>query len=244
MGSLPAVFLRFSIKLKIELKDADEQSPSFSQFLSLSLQRWIKWKLTICQYFSVECSFLSTCLLIGHRPLRYFQWKGFSLMLSVFPQTHHSVWDMINILYTVIHCDSLLCVVLSYRQMVPRQPVQQATPQCPLNSTETRGNTFSLWPPLFYLIIQNSVNLNLIAVCHGEAHWASVWEQLFTKHTAAGPLLFEVGDEAVAGDRLTCSLAPVCFLFVTAKNLDVTLVAEHGVESRNSLLYFILGESF
>ncbi len=92
---------------------------------------------------------------------------------------------------TVLYCNSLLYVVSSYWQIVPRQPAQQAEPQCSLNSTEACANAFSPWPLLFYLIIQNSVNLNLIAVCHGEAHWARVREQLFTMHTAAGPLLFE-----------------------------------------------------
>lgn len=92
---------------------------------------------------------------------------------------------------TVLFCNSLLCAVSSSWQMVPRQPAQQAAPQCSLNSTEACANAFSPWPLLFYLIIQNSVNLNLIAVCHGEAHWACVWEQLSTMHTAAGPLLFE-----------------------------------------------------
>lgn len=76
-------------------------------------------------------------------------------------------------------------------QMVPRQPARQAAPQCSLNATEACANAFSPWPLLFYLIIQNSVNLNLIAVCHGEAHRACVGEQLLTMRTAAGPLLCE-----------------------------------------------------
>lgn len=64
-------------------------------------------------------------------------------------------------------------------------------------------NAISPWPLLFYLIIQNSVNLNLIAVCHGETHWACAEDQLFTMHTAAGLLLFEVRNEMMAGDWLT-----------------------------------------
>lgn len=70
------------------------------------------------------------------------------------------------------------------------------------------ANAFSLWPLLLYVIIQISVNLNLMAVCHGEAHWAGVGEHLFTKHTAAGSVLSEVRDSTVAGDQLTWSLLP------------------------------------
>lgn len=44
MGCLPAVLPRFCVKLKIELKDADEPAPSFSLSsslpLHLSLQKW------------------------------------------------------------------------------------------------------------------------------------------------------------------------------------------------------------
>lgn len=86
----------------------------------------------------------------------------------------------------------MLCVAASSCwQMVPRQPARQAAPQCSLNATEACANAFSPWPLLFYLIIQNSVNLNLIAVCHGEAHRACVGQQLLTMRTAAGPLLCE-----------------------------------------------------
>lgn len=92
------------------------------------------------------------------------------------------------------------------------------------------------------MIIQNSTNLNLIDTCHGEAHWACVGEQLFTEHAAAGALLFEVGDKAMAGDRLTWSRAPV-LLFVTVKCLDVTLVSEYRVKDTNSLFYLAVSES-
>lgn len=39
----------------------------------------------------------------------------------------------------------------------------------------------------FYSNIPNWANLNLIGVCHEEAHWARVSEQLFTTHTAGWP---------------------------------------------------------
>lgn len=122
---------------------------------------------------------------------------------------------MTNAIYTVLRG----VYVSSYWWTVSRQPAQQVAAQCSLNYTGTNANAFSLWPLLFYLIIQNSVNLNLIAVCHGEAHWASVGEQLFLKHTAAGQLLFEVRDKAEAGEQLTWSQAAVYFVFVTAKRL-------------------------
>lgn len=75
------------------------------------------------------------------------------------------------------------------------------------------ANTFTLWPLLLHLIIQTSVNLNLIAVCHGEAHWARVGDQLCTKHTAAAPVLSEVSDKTTAGDRLAWRSRP-CLLLV------------------------------
>lgn len=77
------------------------------------------------------------------------------------------------------------------------------------------------------MIIQNSVNLNLIAVCHGEAQWACVREQRFTTHRAARLLLlFEVTEEAVAGDQLNWSTAIVHLSSVTAKSLDVVWKAQ------------------
>lgn len=141
---------------------------------------------------------------------------------------------MINTLYTELYCSSLLCVVSPYWQMVSKRPAQQTAPQCSLNSAEVRANAFSPWPLLFYLIIQNSVNLNLIAVCHGESHWACVREQLVAMHMAAGTLLFQVRDKVVAGDQLTWSEAQVYLLFVTAKSLDVT---QRG---RRKLLFLLL----
>lgn len=96
---------------------------------------------------------------------------------------------------------------------------------------------------LLYLIIQNSVNLNLIAVCHGEAQWARVGEQLFTVHTAAGSLLFQVRDKVVAGDSLTWSQTPVFLLFVTGKSVDVKLVSERSVKGRKCLFCCAFGES-
>lgn len=120
-------------------------------------------------------------------------------MLSVITQTQ-VLWPTCTVLY----CSSLLYVLSSYWQIVPRQPAQQAEPQCSLNSTETCANAFSPWPLLFYLIIQNSVNLNLIAVCHGEAHWACVREQLLTMHTAAGPPLFEAHLELGTSRLVVC----------------------------------------
>lgn len=70
-------------------------------------------------------------------------------------------------------------------QMVPRQPDQQAATRCSLNPAEMCANAFSKWPLLLYLIVQSSVNLNIIVVCHGEADMACVWEL-----TAAGCLSF------------------------------------------------------
>lgn len=78
------------------------------------------------------------------------------------------------------HCSPSGC------QMVPRQPDQQAATQCSLNPTEMCANAFSKWPLLLYLITQSSVNLNVIVVCHGEAHLAHVWELT----AAAGCLSF------------------------------------------------------
>ena len=55
-------------------------------------------------------------------------------------------------------------------------PDQQAATQCSLNPAEMCANAFSKWPLLLYLITQSSVNFDVIAVCHGEAHLARVWE--------------------------------------------------------------------
>lgn len=89
------------------------------------------------------------------------------------------VW--ISVCYAVLCCNSLL----SGWQMVPRQADQQEATQCSLDSTEMCANAFRKWPLLLYLITQSGVNLNVIVVCHGEAHLARVWEL-----TAAGCLSF------------------------------------------------------
>lgn len=141
-----------------------------SRFLPSPL-RWLTWKLTISTYY--RANYLSH--------YREFTAGTFSTKRIWFdavsdlpkPSCDHSLEDTVNTLYTVIHCSSLLCAA-SCRQMVPRQPARQAAPQCSLNSSGTCANAFSQWPLLSYLIIQNSVNLNLITVCHGEAHWACV----------------------------------------------------------------------
>lgn len=111
------------------------------------------------------------------------------------------IWWMLCIQF---YTATSLYGVSSDWQMVPRQPAQQAATQCSLNSTEACANAFSKWPLLLYLIIQNSVNLNLIAVCHGEAHWACVREQPFTTHTATASLLSEAQLESRSSPLGVC----------------------------------------
>lgn len=110
--------------------------------------------------------------------------------------------------------------------MVSKLPPQQAASQSPLVSAELWANAFSLWPFRLHLIIQNSVNLDLIAVCHERAHQARVGglvERLVTAHAAAGTPPFQVGDKVVAGEQLTWSETRVCVLFVIVRSVDVTL---------------------
>lgn len=58
----------------------------------------------------------------------------------------------------------------------PQTVWSAAATQCSLNPTEMCANAFNKWPLLLYLITESSVNLNVIVVCHGEAHLARVWE--------------------------------------------------------------------
>lgn len=70
-------------------------------------------------------------------------------------------------------------------------------------STEASANAFSPWPLLLYLIINNSANLHLIGVCHGEAHWASVGGAAI--HNAHGSWTADVWGQRRGGGRGTVS---------------------------------------
>lgn len=92
-------------------------------------------------------------------------------------------------------------------QAVPRQPSRQAATKCSLNSTEACANAFSKWPLLLYLIIQNSVNSNLMAFYHVEAH------RVLSVGAALHCFTAIWGSSGVAHPPVLC--------FVIARSLDV-----------------------
>lgn len=93
-----------------------------------------------------------------------------------------TVWRL-KCTFPLLYCAATVCHQAG--KWFPDKLDQQAATQCSLNSTEMCANAFSKWPLLLYLITQNGVNLNVIVVCHGEAHLARLWER-----TAAGCLSF------------------------------------------------------
>lgn len=180
MGSLPAVLLRFSVKLKIARgrRMLMNSLPLLPQLPSLSLSEQVN--IVRANHLPVfdavsdspkprsylrlwhDKHFIQQQLFFVWRRRRAGKWSPDSLLDK---QHHNVLWTLQR--RVLMHSARDLC--------------------------------YFIWS------CKNSVNLNLIAVCHGEAHWACVGEQLLTMHTAAGPVLREAHLEPQ--HQTTCCLS-------------------------------------
>lgn len=122
-----------------------------------------------------------------------------------------TVWRL-TFTFPLLYCAATVCHQAG--KWFPDKLDQQAATQCSLNSTEMCANAFSKWPLWLYLIAQNGVNLNVIVVCHGEAHLARLCNRLPLTCSSPGVVLQRAWRSSPPTVLiLTGKLPPPCLFF-------------------------------